>query len=188
MHHFTRFISLLVLVGVHGARTRSLQSIAWCANDDSYHLPLKPDHDCRWVKSNEAFRQKYCQSEIVKSKCSISCGECCEDDSNFTFTINEVGVNAPVSSPSKGNPAGPSKGNPARPSKGRNLAAGPSKGTQTGPSKGYPTTNSSPANDRHHCKWLNQNDSNAEKYCETDTFGGRKVQDGKNEPHHHYIF
>ena len=182
-----RLISLLVLVGAHGARARSLKSIAWCTNDDSYHLPGEPDHDCRWVKSNETFRQKYCQTETVKSKCSISCGECCDDDSFFTFTINEVGVNAPVSSPSKkGNQAGPSEGKQAGPSKGK--PAGPSKGKPAGPSKGSPT-NSSPTNAPHQqvekkCEWLNEKD-NAEKYCETETFEGRKVQDGKNELHHH---
>ena len=185
MNHFTRLISLLLLVGAHGARTRSLQQSIVCANDDSYHLPEEPDHDCHWVKSTEAFRQKYCQSESVKSKCSISCGECCEDDDFFTFTINEVGVNVPVSSPagpSKGQQAGPSKGQQAGPSKGRKLA-GPSKGQQAGPSKGSPTT-LSPTNAAHRCEWLNKND-NAKKYCETETFGGRKVQDGKNEPHYH---
>jgi len=162
--------------GRHGQKeilSRSLKSVA-CANDDSYHLPREPDHDCRWVKSTEAFRQKFCQSEIVKSKCSISCGECCEDDSFFMFTINEVEVNTPVPSPSKGK--SPSKGSPI---------PSPSKGKS--PSKGIPT-NSSPANEEHqqvekHCEWLNEKD-NAEKYCETETFEGRKVQDGKNASHH----
>jgi len=172
--------------------SRSLKSIACAKDDPSYHLPWEPDHDCLWVKSTEAFRQHYCQSEIVKSKCPIACGECCEDDSVFTFTVNEVGVNAPVSSPSKGNLAGSSNGKPTNSSpvktKVNASVSAPSKRNPAGQSKRN-TTNSSTVNATHqqvekNCEWLHEKD-NAEKYCETETFKGRKVQDGKNDSHRH---
>ena len=165
--------------------SRSLKSTACAKDDPSYHLPWEPDHDCLWVKSTEAFRQQYCQSAIVKSKCPIACGECCEDDSVFTFTINEVGVNASVSSPSARNPTNSSPAN----AKVNTSVSSPSKGDPTGLSKRN-TTNSSTANAATHqqveknCEWLNEKD-NAKKYCETETFEGRKVQDGKNGSHHH---
>ena len=64
-----------------------------CKNDLTYFVPWGKDkgHDCLWVKSDDATRQKYCQSDMVKSKCPISCGECCGNNLDFTFSTDNVG-------------------------------------------------------------------------------------------------
>jgi len=39
---------------------------------------------------NEDRRQKFCKKEEVKSKCLIECGECCADNQDYTFYVDNV--------------------------------------------------------------------------------------------------
>jgi len=64
-----------------------------CKNNMEYFVPWGEykGHDCRWVKSDDMIRQKFCQSKIVKTQCPFSCGECCDNNPNFTFSTDNVG-------------------------------------------------------------------------------------------------
>ena len=62
-----------------------------CKNNVDYVVPWGEEkgHGCLWVKSEDMIRQRYCQSNIVKTQCPFSCGECCDDNPSFTFSTTE---------------------------------------------------------------------------------------------------
>eukprot|EP00554_Chaetoceros_debilis_P002568 CAMPEP_0194095478 /NCGR_PEP_ID=MMETSP0149-20130528/56847_1 /TAXON_ID=122233 /ORGANISM="Chaetoceros debilis, Strain MM31A-1" /LENGTH=699 /DNA_ID=CAMNT_0038781423 /DNA_START=588 /DNA_END=2684 /DNA_ORIENTATION=- len=42
---------------------------------------------CHWMGLDDTRRSLFCQSEEVRNNCPFSCGECCEDDVQYTFTV-----------------------------------------------------------------------------------------------------
>uniref|UniRef100_A0A7S3QGJ4 ShKT domain-containing protein n=1 Tax=Chaetoceros debilis TaxID=122233 RepID=A0A7S3QGJ4_9STRA len=42
---------------------------------------------CHWMGLDDTRRSVFCQSEEVRNNCPFSCGECCEDDVQYTFTV-----------------------------------------------------------------------------------------------------
>jgi len=55
-----------------------------CKNDNLY---LYDGKSCRWIRRNDDRRAEYCQVDEVMESCPVSCGQCCEDDDHYTFTI-----------------------------------------------------------------------------------------------------
>merc|ERR1719491_2075443 len=56
-----------------------------CLDDDSFAFNDNPKLTCEKIQKNETRRQKYCKKDEVHERCPLTCGDCCEDDENFSF-------------------------------------------------------------------------------------------------------
>ena len=60
-----------------------------CLNNIAYFYKGNPEKTCKWIQKQEKRRAKLCQNLDVHTQCPKSCGVCCEDDSDYVFTIRE---------------------------------------------------------------------------------------------------
>lgn len=61
---------------------------ALTCSDNKYYSMGGRKRTCHWMGLQEERRYLFCQSEEVRNNCPFSCGVCCKDDSEYTFTIN----------------------------------------------------------------------------------------------------
>lgn len=58
-----------------------------CINDRDYRININGEvRSCNWIRYQEDRRKELCLDEEVRQFCPHSCGLCCEDDPNYTFT------------------------------------------------------------------------------------------------------
>ena len=55
--------------------------------DNKYYSMSGRKRTCHWMGLNDRRRRLFCQSVEVRNNCPFLCGECCEDDVQYTFTI-----------------------------------------------------------------------------------------------------
>lgn len=68
-----------------------------CINNQNYQFNGKT---CDRIREKESLRQTVCAKLEVHLECPLSCGSCCEDDPNFTFTSDDDDTNDDTSSSS----------------------------------------------------------------------------------------
>jgi len=59
-----------------------------CHDIDTYRHNDNDEMSCKWIRSTDERRSTYCQDTEVLSYCPITCGECCEDNSHYTFEVS----------------------------------------------------------------------------------------------------
>ena len=58
-----------------------------CLNNLNYRYDGNDAKSCQWIRNRgDTNRQRLCQDSNVVANCPESCGCCCDDDDNFTFT------------------------------------------------------------------------------------------------------
>lgn len=57
-----------------------------CQNDDSFMLNGNARMTCRYIRKEEERRQHYCLRPEVRESCPQTCGICCQDDEDYSFT------------------------------------------------------------------------------------------------------
>ena len=65
-----------------------------CYNIDSYRYNGDEKKSCKWIRYTEVRRSTLCQYDEVKQNCPITCGECCEDNHQYTFIVGTEIVGA----------------------------------------------------------------------------------------------
>jgi len=58
---------------------------ASCIDNIAWHHPRDHDVTCQWISQSRMQREVYCTENRVHDACPQTCGDCCEDDSRFTF-------------------------------------------------------------------------------------------------------
>ena len=58
---------------------------ASCIDNIAWHHPRDHDITCQWISQSTMQREVYCTENRVHDACPQTCGDCCEDDSRFTF-------------------------------------------------------------------------------------------------------
>merc|ERR1740124_929071 len=61
-----------------------------CHNNDSFRHNDNEKMSCKWIRFKDQRRATYCQDAEVLFNCPITCGECCEDNSHYSFEVSEV--------------------------------------------------------------------------------------------------
>lgn len=56
-----------------------------CLNNSTFAFNNEVRKTCRWIRTNEARRQRLCKNSYVRLNCPQSCGLCCEDDPEYFF-------------------------------------------------------------------------------------------------------
>merc|ERR1719491_1699543 len=55
-----------------------------CSDEASFKYEGKT-RKCKWVSKKESRRQEMCSEEEVRKACRLTCGRCCEDDTEFMY-------------------------------------------------------------------------------------------------------
>ena len=55
-----------------------------CRDEESFTYESKT-RKCKWVAKKESRLQEMCSEEIVRKACRLTCGRCCEDDTEFMY-------------------------------------------------------------------------------------------------------
>jgi len=55
-----------------------------CSDEESFKYENKK-RKCSWVGKKESRLQEMCSEEIVRKACRVTCGRCCEDDTEFMY-------------------------------------------------------------------------------------------------------
>ena len=71
----------------------SIITASLCINDRNYRFGGDVKQSCIWIRNNEEKRQELCSLHAdVREACPQACGICCENDSEYTFQIEDEEV------------------------------------------------------------------------------------------------
>ena len=73
-------------------KTQEIIEEITCLNSDSFIWTNDKgkEFDCTKIRNKEEARQIACLELLTQESCPLSCGECCEDDSTYSFTQNGI--------------------------------------------------------------------------------------------------
>ena len=66
-----------------------------CLNDDSWNWFGSPKVTCKWIRSKESRREKFCSKASGMQSCPQTCGICCMDDPSYTFEVRDKNRSCP---------------------------------------------------------------------------------------------
>ena len=66
---------------------------ASCVDNIAWRHPRDQEVTCQWISKSRMRREMYCAENRVHDACPQTCGNCCEDDSRFTFpNANQISL------------------------------------------------------------------------------------------------